>query len=558
MQRAEAQQQNPHVELMLGMAYLRLKQPEKAKQMIDLARKHAPGNVEINQAAPTFYREQHDYKAAIDMLKHAPKMTPSVLGDLGYSYELAGDKQRAADAYSRAANADPKNIGYQLSAAQSQLRVGDLEKTKSYVSRATAIDANNYRLHATKALLAKTENNNDLAISEYKAAIAALPKGTPPEGDLYPVQLRLNLADLYRENGDEKAAHQTIAQAEDEVNKLHVEGPAKAEFLRIRAALKSTDGDLKGAEADLIEARQLDPQNSNITLQYANLLWKEDRKDEARKTYEQILSGDANNRFALEAMGYLYREDNNPKMAEEYFNKLAAAYPDDYVPYLALGDLYVQVKDFDKANAAYEKAYKLAPQNAVVISNAANAAIENQQMKLAGLWVNRAEGKTKDDPRVMRERERWLFHEGKYQESAELGYKVLRELPKDRNASVYLAYDLYNLGRYDDVLRVANKYQGALPNEPNFPLLAGHVPRQSQLLFESVTDYTDAIQRDPQMVEAYVNRGYTRNDMQDPQQAAKDFDTALKLSPQQWDRASWPGIQRSPASPAERRPGAGG
>ena len=531
LQRAEAAQQNPHVELMLGMAYLKLKQPDKAKQMLELARKHAPGSVEIYQAAATFYREQHDYKAAIDMLQRAPRMTPSVLGDLGYSYELAGDKQEAANAYSKAANADPRNIGYQLSAAQSQLRVGDLEKTKSFLSRAAAIDPNSYRLHATRALLAKTENNSDLAISEYKAAINALPQGSVPEGELYPVQLRLNLADLYRENGDEQAAHQTIAQAEEEINKLHVEGPAKAEFLRIRAALQSTDGDLKGAEADLLEARQLDPENTNIILQYANLLWKEKRGDEARKMYEQILSGDPNNRFALEAMGYLYREDNNPQMAEQYFNKLAAAYPNDYVPYLALGDLYVQVKQFDKANTAYGKAYKLAPQNPVVISNAANAAIENQQMKLAGLWVNRAQGKTADDPRVMRERERVLFHEGKYQESAALGYKVLQELPKDRNAAVYLAYDLYNLGRYDEVLRVVNKYQGVLPNEPNFPLLAGHVHKQSQLLFESVNDYTDAIQRDPRMMEAYVNRGYVRNDMQDAEQASKDFNTALKLSP---------------------------
>ena len=230
-------------------------------------------------------------------------------------------------------------------------------------------------------------------------------------------------------------------------------------------------------------------------------------------------------------MGYLYREDNNPQMAEQYFNKLAAAYPNDYVPYLALGDLYVQVKQFDKANTAYEKAYKIAPQNPVVISNAANAAIENQQIKLAGLWVNRAEGKTADDPRVMRERERWLFHEGKYQESAALGYKVLQELPKDRNASVYLAYDLYNLGRYDETLRIANKYQGVLPNEPNFPLLAGHVHKQSQLLFEAVNDYSDAIQRDPRMMEAYIARGYVRNDMQDAEQASKDFNTALKLSP---------------------------
>ena len=117
-----------------------------------------------------------------------------------------------------------------------------------------------------------------------------------------------------------------------------MQGTAKAEFLRVRASLKSSDNDLKGAEADLVEARKLDPENANIKLQYANLLWKEGRKDESRQIYGEVLGKDPANRYALEAMGYLYREENNPKMAAEYFNRLAKDYPDDYVPYLALGD----------------------------------------------------------------------------------------------------------------------------------------------------------------------------------------------------------------------------
>ena len=114
-------------------------------------------------------------------------------------------------------------------------------------------------------------------------------------------------------------------------------------------------------------------------------------------------------------------------MAAEYFNRLAKAYPDDYIPYLALGDLYTQTKQFERADENYQQAYKLAPDNPVVIANAANAAIEAQQIKLAGVWVNRATGKMNDDPRVMRERERYLLHQGNYAESAKLGYKVLQQ-----------------------------------------------------------------------------------------------------------------------------------
>jgi tetratricopeptide (TPR) repeat protein len=531
LQRAESKQPSAHAELMMAMAYLKLKQPDRAKQMLDQAKKHSPGNVEIFQAAANYYREEHDYKSAITTLMSAPHMTPAVLADLGYTYELDGDKQRAAEAYTRAANEKPKELAYQLSAAQSQLRLGDFENARKYLNRAAAIDPNHYRLHAIRALLAKEENRQADAITEYNAAIHALPAGGVPEGELYPIQLRLNLAELYRENGDDQAAHAQIALAEAQIDKLNVQGTARAEFLRVRASLKMSDNDLKGAEEDLLEARKLDPDNTNIQLQYGNLLWKEDRKDDSIKVYQDVLAKDPNDRNALEAMGYIYREDNNPKMAAEYFDRLAKAYPDDYVPYLALGDLYTQTKEFERADANYQKAYQLAPQNPLIIANAANAAIEAQQIKLAGEWVNRAKGKVADDARVMRERERYLFHQGDYAESAKLGYKVLAQLPKDRNASVYLAYDLYNLGRYDDALALAEKYGSVLPNEPNFPLLAGHVHKHSQLLDQSIDDYSQAIQRDPKMVEAYVNRGYVLNDLQDAQQASEDFHIALKLNP---------------------------
>ena len=42
LQRAESQQPSSHAELMIAVAYLKLKQPEKAKQMLDLAKKHSP------------------------------------------------------------------------------------------------------------------------------------------------------------------------------------------------------------------------------------------------------------------------------------------------------------------------------------------------------------------------------------------------------------------------------------------------------------------------------------------------------------------------------------
>jgi tetratricopeptide (TPR) repeat protein len=531
LQRADAMQPSAHAELMMAMAYLRLKQPDRAKQLLDRAKQRAPRDTDIFRAVANYYRETHDYEGAIETLKSAPKMTVPVLADLAYTYALAGKKKESAETYARAAELEPKQIGLQLSAAQAQANIGDLDRARTFLARAASLDENNYRLHAIRAGIARLENRTGEAIKEYNVALEHLPAEGVPEGPLYPVQLRLNLSELYQGAGDAAAAKEQIQLAEAALSKMQVEGPAKAEFLRVRASLETADGNFAAAENDLKQALQLDPANTIIALQYANLLWKTGRKDQAKKAYADVLNKDATNRLALEGLGYLAREEGDNKTAEEYFLRLAAAYPNDYVPYLAMGDMFTALRDFAKADADYQKAYALAPSNPVTIAGGANAAIEAHDFKLAGNWLARAQGTMQDDPRVMRERERYLFHQGKYLESAQLGYKVLQALPRDREGSVYLAYDLYNLGRYDDVLAVVSPFERKLPNEPNFPLLAGHVHKQFQLLYEAAEDYTRALQRDPQMVEAYINRGYVLNDMQNAEEAAQDFHQALKLSP---------------------------
>ena len=531
LQRAESMHPSTRAELLMGVGYLKLKQPDEAKRMLDVAKRRSPNNVDLYRAIANYYREVHDYPHAISTLRSAPKMTPDLMGDLAYSYELNGDNENSALYYSKAADSQPKQLSLQLSAANAELRAGQLGKARQYLSRSEQIDPNHYRLHAIKAALAKTENRQQDAVNEYKLAIAALPPDGVPEGQLFPMQLRLNLADLYSEMGNKDAAREQMQIAEAEMSKLQVEGTAKAEFLRVRAAIRTAGEDYAGAETDLKEAMQLDPDSSNIKLQYANLLWKLNKKDQARQLYSAVLAKDPTNRFALESLGYLYREDGDVKMAAEYFTKYAKAYPNAYEPYLEMGDLYAGVSRYQEADSNYQKAYKIAPQNSTVVANATNAALEAHQVPLAGEWIARATGPMNDDPRVMRERERYLFHMGKYRESADLGYKVLKKLPEDRNASVYLAYDLYNLGRYDDTLELVTRYEKVLPKEPNFPLLAGHVHKQSQLLNESVDDYTRAIEKDPKMVDAYVNRGYVLNDLQNPNAAATDFHTALTLNP---------------------------
>jgi tetratricopeptide (TPR) repeat protein len=530
LERAEGVQPTSHAELLLAITYMKQKQTDKAKQLLDKAMKRSPKNTEIFRAVAQYYREAHDYKSALAILMKAPVKNADVMSELGYTYELAGMKKESADTYEKAAGLAPKSVNVQLAAAQAQLRVGNLDKTRTYLSRAEQLDANYYRLHAIRADLAKIERRDSDAIHEYLAALAAMPEG-PAEGVLYPTQLRLNLIDTYRNLDDEAAIRQQLAIAQQELAKLQVEGPQQVEYLRLRAAIKGLANDPVGAEADLKQALQLDPENDNVTLQYGSLLWKIGRKSEARQMYTTLLKRDDKNRYALEALGYLSRDEGDNKGAETFFGRMAAAYPNDYVPYMALGDLYTSMKEYPKAQASYEKAHKLAPTNSQIVASGSNAAIDAGKVDLAGEWVARATGTMKNDPRVMRETERYLFLKGRYAESAKLGEQAIVKLPRDRDAAVYLGYDYYNLGRYDEVLALVSRYEATLPKEANFPLLAGHVHKQNQLLQQAIDDFSRALDKDPKMFEALVNRGYTRNDMQDAQEAIHDFEPALKMNP---------------------------
>ena len=530
LQRAESMHQAPRTEILTATAFMRLKQPDHARAMLERAKLHAAGSPEVARAFAAYYRDAKNYPAAIQTLSAIPRKSTDLLAELAWTYQLAGDNANSAQTYSLAANADPKNVQYQLEAASAWLAADKTERATPYLDRVARLQPDHYRLHAIRAEIARMRGRAPEAIREYEAALANMPEAVP-DGPLYPLELRMSLANLYENAKDDASRKQQMDLAWSSILKLNLQGAERPEFLRLRAAIQAGRGDAAGAEHDYKEALALAPNNSNIRLGYAALLWRIDRKGDARQMFASVLQLDSKNRYAMMSLGYLARDFHENREAERYFHRVASLYPKDYEPYLALGDLYVAERKYEIAESNYENAYKLAPQMPLIVAGGANNGIEWHKLDLAGVWLARAVGSMNDEPHVMRERERYLTWIGKYEESAAVGRKVIQFLPMDRDAAVYLGYDLYNLGRYDELLQLTSKYEVVLPNEANFPLLSGYVEKHRELLPQAIDDFTRALKRDPQMVEAYVNRGYVLNDMQNAEQAAEDFNHALKLSP---------------------------
>ncbi len=528
--KTERMQPSARAELLMALSYEHTKQMDLVRRYLDMAKARTPNNPDVERSLAGYYRETGNYGDAIAALKAIRSPRPDVKAELAYTYQLDGKQEIAAKLYSEVANAMPKDLGLQLSAAQAEVAVGSMQHANDFLARAAAIDPNHYRLHALRGEIARIEERDSEAVQEYQTALAHLP-ADPAEGPLYSIQLHMDLMGLYQNLHQSGAALKELATAQTAINALDEHGSDRAPFLRLRALIKMNAGDLEGARTDMTEALALNATDRNSLQLDGDLLMKLGRTDEAIAVYKQILAMDPNSRFALTSMGYASRAAGHDQDAEKYFQRLAQAYPMLYVPWLALGDLYTSRRDYAKAESAYSKGYSMAPGNALIVAGGMNANIEAHKLDVAEVWFHRTTKDMQDEPQVLREKERYLSFRGEYQQSADMAAQAIRVLPNDRDVVVYLGYDLLYLNQYDDLLNLTSKYNLVLAREPDIPLLAGYVHKHNGQLSEARQDFSEALQRDPEIVTAYVNRGFVLHDLRQPRDAAGDFEAALKREP---------------------------
>ena len=527
---AERFQGSARAELLLAMAYQHMNNLDLSRRYLEMAKSRTPNNPEVQRAMAGYYRETGHYDEAIAALKSIKSQRPDVKAELAYTYQLAGNEEEAARLYVQVADAEPKDLNLQLSAAQAEVAVGSIHGADPFLRRAAAIEPDHYRLHALRGEIARIQEKDADAVREYQAALAHIP-AEPVEGPLYPIQLHMDLMELYKNLHETDAANLQLATAQTAINALDEHGTDRAPFLRLRAMIRMNTGDLNGARTDLNDALAINSTDPNSLQLDGDLLIKMGHTDEAIAVYKKILTMDPKNRFALTSIGYASRAAGRDQDAEKYFERLAQAYPTLYVPWLALGDMNASRHEYARAESDYAKGFALAPDNALIVAGGLNADIEGQKLDAAAVWFHRATKDMEDEPQVLREEERYLSFKGQYQESVAVGERAIQVLPDDRDVIVYLGYDFLHLDRYDDLLNLTKKYDSVLPKEPDIPLLAGYVHKHNNELEAARQDFTQTLQRDPTVVTAYVNRGYVLHDLHQPQAAEADFEAALKRDP---------------------------
>ena len=528
--RAERLQASARAELLMALCYQHLGKLDEANRYLELARRRAPNDPDVQRSLAGYYRAVGKYPEAIAALRSIRNPKPDMLAELAFTYQLAGDSRNAAALYAQAADAMPKNLDLQLSAAQAEVSLNAIDRAEPFLERAARLNPDYYRLHAIRGEIAGIEDRGGEAIREYTAAVEHLPEA-PAEGPLYGIELHMTLMELYRGAKNEAATHRQLATAQEQIAKLDERGSDRPAYLRLRAQIEMSADELDRALADVNESLRLNSRDIGTLQLDGDVLMRLGRTGEAIAAYTRILNADSTNRFALTSLGYASRAAGRDQDAERYFTELARAYPSLYVPYLALGDLYTARREFAKAQSNYTKAFALAPRNPLVVAGGMNAAIEAHHLDTAEAWLARATPAAGDEPAFLREKERYLSFRGDWAQSAAIGRQAIALLPRDRDVVVYLGYDLLNLNQDDELLELTGKYQSIFPKEPDVPLLAGYVHKRRGQMDAAAQDFAETLARDPEVVTAYVNLGYVLNDLHRPADAAANFDAALKREP---------------------------
>jgi tetratricopeptide (TPR) repeat protein len=527
---AERLRPDANAEVLLALCYQRLHKLDLAKRYLLMAQRRASGDVDVQRSLAGYYNEVGDYAGAIAALKAVPNPKPDVVAELAYTYQLDGKMGDSARLYAKAASAEPKDLDMQLAAAQAEVAAGSIGEADAFLNRSAKLDASYYRLHAIRGEIAQLQEHNQDAAREYMAALSALP-AHPSEGALYGIQLHMDLVALYNILEEPDSAKRELQIAQGEIKAVNESETDRAKYLRLRSLIELNAGELDAALADVREALNIDKSDRTDLQLDGDVLMKLGHVEEAIAVYKQILAADPDNRFALISLGYASRAAGRDNDAEMYFRRLETADPSSYVPYLALGDLYTARGNYREAQTSYSKGYALAPDNAAIVAGGINAGVEAHDLSTAGVWMKRVSGDMKHQPDILREEERYLSFDGKYQESAEKGEEAIKVLPRDRDVVVYLGYDLLHLGQYDKLLQLTKEYLTILPREPDIPLLEGYVDKHEGHDAGALADFTETLRRDPSVVTAYVNRGYVLNDLDRPAAAATDFQSAISRDP---------------------------
>lgn len=268
---------------------------------------------------------------------------------------LEKDTTSARQSFQKAIQLDPDNLTAYLGLAKLTLDANDLNKAKEYSNKALAINNKSIKAYLVLADIAHKEKNpreveNILltALNKTKGNVAA------------EIEVIKHLSKFYAAN---KQPDKILSLGQEIAGRY----PNNSMALSTLAGAQLINGQRQSAEQTLLQLVNLDKQDINHRLLLARLFIEHpDKEKEVFKLLDEASEIDPSKPQALIFRTAYLTKLKRYREALENVDRINRQFPAMAIGKMLQGDVYLAEKKFDKALAAYQQVYQVAPNNKIL------------------------------------------------------------------------------------------------------------------------------------------------------------------------------------------------
>jgi tetratricopeptide (TPR) repeat protein len=329
----------------------------------------------------------HDFDKAVELSKFALKTSPNnaQLWTLqGIAYVNKGDGKDALAAFEQALKISPNNIAALEGAAQIQYQAGNAAAIP-LLNRLLQLHPDNPTGHAMLAVLEYRKGNCPAAVPHFEKAGPLVDSQLDALHAYATCLVRLKRLD---------AAADTLQKAVA----LHPDDPRDRQVLASIQLMDHKPKDALNTLQSLLEAKAPD----STTLQLASRAY-EDTGDtpQAVSTLRQALLLDPQNISLYLDFATICFSHESFQVGIDVITEGLSQQPKSDDLYVARGVLYVQLAQYDKAEADFEKAYELNPHQSLSTAAQGLAAVQANDLDHALVSIQEKLKRKPDDPLLL-------------------------------------------------------------------------------------------------------------------------------------------------------------
>jgi tetratricopeptide (TPR) repeat protein len=342
--------------LRISEIYRRLHQFDKAEEQILIAKKIAPGNLEVIYNEAAVYEAEEHYDDAVRVLSNAvadvkaeSEFAPARRRSLGILYQLLGQLYRDEQNYPAAINTfqemvrlgPEEDLRGRMLVIDTYRASRDLPHAFDEASKALNEHPRDRGLLISQALLYGENKQPELAAQTLQPLI----ENSPSDLEIYS-----NLAQVYTETRHFGDAEKAVRSAE----KLAQNPTDKETVGFLTGGMYERQKKYDQAEQAFKRVLALNPQNAP-TLNYFGYMLADRgvRLDEAAGMLRRALEIDPTNAAYLDSMGWIFYKQNDLTQAESYLRKAVDRDSHDPTMLSHLGDVLAKTGHSDQAAVEY-------------------------------------------------------------------------------------------------------------------------------------------------------------------------------------------------------------